>query len=88
MFEPAPSLALDAPQRKRLEFLVRAGNTAQKLVQRARIILLAAAGRPNVAIAREVGVSRPTVLLCANASRAAVCRAFPLRSRGRGANPR
>ena len=63
MFEPARSLALDAPQRKRLEFLVRAGNTAQKLVQRARIILLAAAGRPNVAIAREVGVSRPTVLL-------------------------
>src|SRR6266852_1154303 len=63
MFEPARSLALDAPQRKRLAFLVRAGNTPQKLVQRARIILLAAAGRPNVAIAREVGVSRPTVLL-------------------------
>jgi transposase len=32
-------------------------------VQRARIILLAAAGRPNAAIAREVGMSRPTVLL-------------------------
>src|SRR2546427_3186051 len=63
MFEPARSLALDAPQRKRLEFLVRAGNTSQKLVQRARIVLLAAAGRPNAAIAREVGVSRPTVLL-------------------------
>src|SRR5438034_11804030 len=63
MFKPARSLALDAPQRKRLEFLVRAGNTSQKLVQRARIILLAAAGRPNAAIAREVGVSRPTVLL-------------------------
>src|SRR3989442_14399852 len=63
MFEPARSLALDAPQRKRLAFLVRAGNTPQKLVQRARIILLAAAGRANAAIAREVGVSRPTVLL-------------------------
>jgi len=63
MFEPAQSLALDASQRKRLEFLVRAGNTSQKLAQRARIILLAAAGRPNAAIAREVGVSRPTVLL-------------------------
>jgi len=63
MFEPAPSVPLDANQRKRLEFLVRAGTTPQKLVQRARIILLAAAGRPNAAIAREVGTSRPTVLL-------------------------
>jgi transposase len=63
MFEPARSLTLDANQRRRLEFLVRAGNTPQKLVQRARIILLAAAGRPNAAIAREVGMSRPTVLL-------------------------
>lgn len=63
MFEPAPSLPLDGPQRKRLEFLVRAGNTPQKRVQRARIILLAAAGQPNAVIARDVGVSRPTVLL-------------------------
>src|SRR5438876_10606634 len=63
MFEPARVLSLDATQRQRLEFLVRAGSTPQKLVQRARIILLAAAGRPNAAIARELDVSRPTVLL-------------------------
>ncbi|MFQ5512786.1 MAG: IS630 family transposase [Candidatus Krumholzibacteriia bacterium] len=63
MFKAASPLHLDTNQRKRLEFLVRAGNTPQKLVDRARIILLAAAGRPNAAIAREVGVSRPTVLL-------------------------
>ena len=63
MFVPARSLPLDGPQRKRLEFLVRAGNTPQKLVQRARIILLVAAGRPNAAVAREVGMSRPPVLL-------------------------
>src|SRR5436309_12995285 len=63
MFEPAEVLPLDATQRKRLEFLVRAGTTPQKLVQRARIVLLAAARRPNAAIAREVGVGRPTVLL-------------------------
>jgi transposase len=63
MFETARPLHLDANQRKRLEFLVRAGNTPQKLVERAQIILLAAAGRPNAAIAREVRVSRPTVLL-------------------------
>ena len=42
MFEPARVLSLDATQRQRLEFLVRAGSTPQKLVQRARIILLAA----------------------------------------------
>jgi transposase len=63
MFTPATSLRLEASQRKRLEFLVRAGNTPQKLVQRARIILLAAAGQSNSAIAREVGMSRPSVLL-------------------------
>src|SRR2546428_13326005 len=63
MFEPTGVLPLDATQRQRLDYLVRAGTTPQKLVQRARIVLLAAAGRPNAAIAREVGVSRPTVLL-------------------------
>jgi transposase len=63
MFTIARPVTLDANQRKRLEFLVRAGTTPQKLVQRARILLLAAAGRPNAAIAREVGMSRPTVLL-------------------------
>src|SRR2546425_12542655 len=63
MFDAARVLVLDDTQRKRLEFLVRAGSTPQKLVLRARIILLAAAGRPNAAIAPEVGVSRPTVLL-------------------------
>jgi len=60
-FEPAAPSARRPPKRKRLEFLVRAGNTPQKLVQRARIILLAAAGRANAAIAREAGVSCPTV---------------------------
>src|SRR5262245_57380686 len=63
MFEPVRVVLLDATQRKRLEFLVRAGSTPQKGAQRARMILLAAAGRPNAVIAREVGVSRPMVLL-------------------------
>src|SRR5439155_19630356 len=35
----------------------------KKLGAGARLILLAADGEPNAAIAREVGVSRPTVLL-------------------------
>src|SRR5439155_2050328 len=63
MFDAAPPLPLDANQRQRPEFLVPAGNTPQKLVQRARIVLLAAAGRPNAVMARELDVSRPTVLL-------------------------
>ena len=32
------------------------------LAQRARIVLLAAEGLPNAEIARQVGVSRPTVI--------------------------
>src|SRR5207245_1393542 len=65
-----------------------AGNTPQKLAQRAGIILLAAAGQPNAAIAREVGVSRPTVLLWhARFARGGRAGSFPSRSHGRDASP-
>jgi transposase len=63
MFTPAPALWVDANQAKRLRFLVAAGKTPQKIALRARIVLLAGAGRPNHAIAAELGISRPTVLL-------------------------
>jgi transposase len=63
MFTPAARLSLDSNQRKRLESLVRAGKTPQKLVLRARIVLLAGQGQANHAIAAELGTSRPTVLL-------------------------
>jgi transposase len=39
------------------------GATPQKIAQRARIILRAADGQANLAIARGLGISRPTVLL-------------------------
>ena len=42
---------------------VRAQKTPQSVVLRARIALLAADGLSNTRIAREVGVSRPTVIL-------------------------
>ena len=42
---------------------MRAQNTPQSVALRARIVLLAADGLPNSRIAREVGVSRPTVIL-------------------------
>ena len=54
---------MDENQRKRLQFLIRSGKTPQKVALRARIILLAAEGVPNNAIAARLGTSRPTVLL-------------------------
>lgn len=63
MFTPAKALHVDESQRKRLEFLARCGRTPQKIALRARIILAAGEGQPNHAIAQQLGVSRPTVLL-------------------------
>ena len=54
---------MPADQRRTLEAWVRAQNTPQSIVLRARIALLAADGVPNSRIAREVGVSRTTVML-------------------------
>lgn len=42
---------------------VRAGSTPQKVVLRARICLLASEGMANHAVAKQLGTSRPTVLL-------------------------
>lgn len=63
MFTPAPPLWIDDNQRKRLIFLVSSGKTPQAVARRARIVLLAAEGTPNNAIAGMLGISRPTVLL-------------------------
>ncbi len=48
-------------QRKELAGLVRAGRSAQRLVLRARIVLLAAAGQSNAAIAAAVACCVDTV---------------------------
>lgn len=50
-------------QRSTLEAWIRAHNTPQSIVLRAKIVLLAADGLSNVRVAREAGVSRPTVIL-------------------------
>ena len=50
-------------QREGLEKLVRSRTTEQRIVERCRIVLLADEGRPNAAIARELGVTRDTVIL-------------------------
>ena len=54
-------IELNLLQQQRLEHLIRAGTTAQQLVARARIVLLAAAGWSNTKIASRVGVCVDTV---------------------------
>ena len=56
-------LTLEPDQRHVLEGWVRAPTTAQSLVTRAKMVLRAADGATTVSIARELGVSRPTVAL-------------------------
>ncbi len=63
MWEPTGKLEVDEQARRTLQGWVKARRSPQRMVMRARIILLAAEGRPTRRIAREVGSSRPTVLL-------------------------
>jgi transposase len=58
----APSLGLRAGDRAELVRLARSSSVRAGLAQRARIVLLAADGVSNTAIADRVGVSRPTVI--------------------------
>ena len=54
---------VSAEQRLVLERWAHAHGTPQSVALRARIVLLAAAGEPNSAIARCRSVSRPTVIM-------------------------
>ncbi len=58
---PAPPLAVSESEAETLRAMTRAGTTEQRAALRARIILRAAEGVANVAIAAELGVSVPTV---------------------------
>ena len=62
MFTPAPPLPLHPPQRSLLESLARAGSTPQSVAHKCKVILLASEGVPNNLIARQTGLSRPTVI--------------------------
>jgi hypothetical protein len=55
---PAPGLVLREGDGKRLQALTRSSTAPAGLAQRARIVLLAADGESNIAIAEKVGVSR------------------------------
>ena len=59
---PAPALGLREGEREELTRWTRSSSIRAGLAQRARIVLLAADGVSNTAIAVRLGVSRPTVI--------------------------
>src|SRR5438046_646228 len=63
MWKPAAALRVSREDQEWLETLVRSGQTPQRVALRARMVLGAAAGRPNHALAKDLAISRPTLLL-------------------------
>jgi transposase len=59
--QDATPITLTADERRRLEGWRRSSKTERRLVERAGIVLLAAAGHPSRAIARELGCARGVV---------------------------
>ena len=57
----APALPLTPEHRATLERWLRAGTTAQRVVLRSRIVLLAADDLPSKYIAQRIGTSQDTV---------------------------
>ena len=57
----APAITLTESDRKTLESWSRGRSTPARLVQRARIVLLAAGGEENLEIADQIGTDRQTV---------------------------
>ncbi len=62
MWKPARALRVSLDDREWLETLVQSGQTPQRIVLRARIVLGAAAGQSNNGLAKALGISRPTLL--------------------------
>jgi transposase len=62
MWKPARALRVSPEDREWLEALIRGGKTPQRVVLRARMVLGAAAGHANHRLAKELGISRPTLL--------------------------
>src|SRR5260370_1926635 len=54
-------LLITKAERQRLEHVVRAHKSPQRMVRRARVVLLAAEGWPHRRIATEVGLSENSV---------------------------
>jgi transposase len=62
MWTSSAALAVTPDDRQELERIIRCGKTGQRIALRARIILGAADGQSNSALARELKTSRPTVI--------------------------
>src|SRR5437879_10816497 len=62
MFPTATALSVDDAAKAQLESLVRSGTTPQRVAQKCRVILLAREGMSNHSIAKQLGLSRPTVI--------------------------
>ncbi|MGH6853153.1 MAG: helix-turn-helix domain-containing protein, partial [Methylocella sp.] len=62
MWDSTAALGITPEIRRELERIIRSGKTEQRVVLRARIILGAAVGTSNNALASALGTSRPTVL--------------------------
>ena len=61
MRNPAPALVMSDGQRATLDVLSKSQTAAHREVQRARVLLLAAGGVANFAIAKTVSVTPTTV---------------------------
>src|SRR5580658_6473425 len=66
MWQPSEALVMTEQQRQTLQAWVDAKTTAQRIVLRSRICLLAASGHSNNSVAGRLEVTRPTVLLWRN----------------------
>ena len=62
MWTSRAALAITPENRSELERMVRSGKTEQRIALRARIVLGAADGQSNNALAKALKTSRPTVL--------------------------
>src|SRR5712691_9877973 len=62
MFQQAAAIKLSKSQMQQLQSLAQAGTTPQRVAQRCRVVLLAGQGAANHSIARQTGLSRPTVI--------------------------
>lgn len=83
---PAP-LVLTEEHNRVLQTWIAARNTPQKIVLRSRIVLLAAAGKAHRAIAKELEVSRTTVILWRNRFQQGGPAALAEDAPGRGRKP-
>src|ERR1700722_9550626 len=62
LWTKSAALAMTPEIKRKLERIVRSGRTEQRMALRARIVLGAAGGKSNNALAKELETSRPTVI--------------------------